>query len=192
MSLPRDFIEELRTRTSLTHVAGRTVIWDKRKSNPSKGNMWAPCPFHQESSASFHVDDRKGQYYCFGCRAKGDVFSFVREKENVGFIEAVRILALEAGMPIPELSQPSHAQGQRQTQDAASEENMDFIVCECSCGKTSKVPAGEVEPYLGEKLTSANALSLLTKLRCAECGSSPKYVFDDQLNQLFGPAKGSP
>jgi len=63
--------------------------------------MWAPCPFHQEKSASFHVDDRKGYYYCFGCHAKGDALSFVRETENVSFMEAVEILAREAGMQMP-------------------------------------------------------------------------------------------
>jgi DNA primase len=77
-------------------------MWDARKSNQGKGDMWAPCPFHQEKSASFHVDDRKGFYYCFGCHAKGDAISFVRETENVSFMEAVEILAREAGMPMPE------------------------------------------------------------------------------------------
>jgi DNA primase len=77
-------------------------MWDARKSNQGKGDMWAPCPFHQEKSASFHVDDRKGFYYCFGCHAKGDAISFVRETENVSFMEAVEILAGEAGMPMPE------------------------------------------------------------------------------------------
>lgn len=101
MSLPPGFLDELRTRMSLTQVVGRKVIWDQRKSNQGKGDMWAPCPFHQEKSASFHVDDRKGFYYCFGCHAKGDAISFVRETENVGFMEAVEILAREAGMPMP-------------------------------------------------------------------------------------------
>ena len=101
MSLPPGFLDELRTRLSLSQVVGRKVMWDARKSNQGKGDMWAPCPFHQEKSASFHVDDRKGFYYCFGCHAKGDAISFVRETENVGFIEAVEILAREAGMPMP-------------------------------------------------------------------------------------------
>jgi DNA primase len=101
MSLPPGFIDELRTRVSLSSVVGRKVTWDLRKSNMGKGDMWAPCPFHQEKSASFHVDDRKGFYYCFGCHAKGDAVSFVKETENVGFLEAVEILAREAGMPIP-------------------------------------------------------------------------------------------
>lgn len=102
MSLPPGFLDELRTRSSLSQVVGRKVMWDARKSNQGKGDMWAPCPFHQEKSASFHVDDRKGFYYCFGCHAKGDAISFVRETENVGFMEAVEILAREAGMPMPE------------------------------------------------------------------------------------------
>ncbi len=101
MSLPPGFLDELRNRTSLSQVAGRKVIWDTRKSNQAKGDMWAPCPFHQEKTASFHVDDRKGFYYCFGCHAKGDAISFVRETENVGFMEAIEILAREAGMEMP-------------------------------------------------------------------------------------------
>ena len=102
MSLPPGFLDELRTRLSIGQVAGRKVMWDNRKSNPGKGDLWAPCPFHQEKTASFHVDDRKGFYYCFGCHAKGDAISFVQETENVGFMEAVQILAAEAGMPMPE------------------------------------------------------------------------------------------
>ncbi len=101
MSLPPGFLDELRTRTSLAQVVGRKVMWDMRKSNQGKGDMWAPCPFHQEKTASFHVDDRKGYYYCFGCHAKGDAISFVRETENVDFMEAVEILARESGMQIP-------------------------------------------------------------------------------------------
>lgn len=101
MSLPPGFLDELRTRLSLSQVVGRKVMWDQRKSNQAKGDMWAPCPFHQEKTASFHVDDRKGYYYCFGCHAKGDAISFVRETENVSFIEAIEILAGEAGMQMP-------------------------------------------------------------------------------------------
>ncbi len=104
MSLPAGFLDDLRERTSLTQVVGRKVMWDNKKSNPGKGDMWAPCPFHQEKTASFHVDDRKGFYYCFGCHAKGDAIGFVKETENVGFMEAIEILAREAGMPVPKAS----------------------------------------------------------------------------------------
>ena len=102
MSLPPGFLDELRARVSVTQVVGRKVTWDYKKSNQNKGDMWAPCPFHQEKTASFHVDDQKGFYYCFGCHAKGDAISFVKETENVNFIEAVEILAKEAGLQMPE------------------------------------------------------------------------------------------
>ncbi|MGR3271049.1 DNA primase [Thalassococcus profundi] len=116
MSLPPGFLDELRTRTSLSQVVGRKVLWDNRKSNQGKGDMWAPCPFHQEKSASFHVDDRKGYYYCFGCHAKGDAISFVRETENVGFMEAVEILAQEAGMPMPKRDPQAQQKADRRTE----------------------------------------------------------------------------
>ncbi|PSL20021.1 DNA primase [Shimia abyssi] len=116
MSLPPGFLDELRTRTSLTQVVGRKVMWDQRKSNQGKGDMWAPCPFHHEKTASFHVDDRKGYYYCFGCHAKGDAISFVKETENVEFMEAIRILADEAGMKIPERDPQAQQKADRRTQ----------------------------------------------------------------------------
>ncbi len=101
MSLPNGFLDELRTRVTLSSIVGKKVTWDMRKSNLAKGDFWAPCPFHQEKSASFHVDDRKGYYYCFGCHAKGDAVTFVKESENLSFIEAVTVLAGEAGMQMP-------------------------------------------------------------------------------------------
>lgn len=116
MSLPPGFLDELQNRLSLSHVVGRKVTWDNRKSNPGKGDMWAPCPFHQEKTASFHVDDRKGFYYCFGCHAKGDAIAFVRETENVDFMEAVKILAAEAGIPMPERDPQAQAKADRRGQ----------------------------------------------------------------------------
>lgn len=101
MSFPPAFLDELRSRLTLSDVAGRKVTWDRRRSNAARGDFWAPCPFHQEKTASFHVDDRKGFYYCFGCHAKGDLIGFVRETENVDFPEAVEMLAREAGLEVP-------------------------------------------------------------------------------------------
>jgi len=101
MSLPPGFLEELRNCSSLSQVVGRKVTWEQKKTNISKGDYWAPCPFHSEKTASFHVDDKKGFYYCFGCHEKGDAISFIRNSENVSFIEAVEILAREAGMTMP-------------------------------------------------------------------------------------------
>lgn len=115
MSLPPGFLEDLKTRLSIAQVVGRKVTWDQRKSNPGKGDYWSPCPFHQEKTASFHVDDRKGFYYCFGCHAKGDALGFVKDTENVGFMEAVEILAREAGMPVPKRDPKAQKQADRRT-----------------------------------------------------------------------------
>ena len=115
MSLPDGFLDELRTRLSIAQVVGRKVIWDTRKSNVGKGDYWSPCPFHQEKTASFHVDDRKGFYYCFGCHAKGDALKFVREIENVGFMEAVEILSSEAGIPMPKRDPVAQKKADRRT-----------------------------------------------------------------------------
>lgn len=101
MSLPSGFLDELRARSSIAQVAGKKVSWDPKKTNVNRGDYWAPCPFHQEKTASFHVDDKKGFYYCFGCQAKGDALGFIRETENVTFMEAVEILAQECGMTVP-------------------------------------------------------------------------------------------
>lgn len=122
MSLPPGFLDELRTRLSIRDVIGRKVMWDQRKSNQAKGDMWAPCPFHQEKTASFHVEDSKGFYYCFGCHAKGDVFKFVQETENVGFMEAVQLLAQEAGMPMPERDPRAQEKADRNTELARATE----------------------------------------------------------------------
>jgi len=116
MSLPPGFLEDLRTRVTLSRIVGRKVTWDQRKSNQAKGDLWAPCPFHQEKSASFHVDDRKGYYYCFGCHQKGDAVSFVRDTENLSFIEAVEVLAREAGMAMPEADPRAAARADRRTE----------------------------------------------------------------------------
>jgi DNA primase len=135
MSLPPGFLDELRTRTSLSGVVGRKVMWNTRKSNPGKGDMWAPCPFHQEKSASFHVDDRKGYYYCFGCQAKGDAISFVRETENVGFMEAIQILAGEAGMEVPRSDPKAQEKADERTELAAvMEQAVQFFRLQLSTG----------------------------------------------------------
>lgn len=116
MSLPPGFLDELRTRVSLSDVVGRKVMWDQRKSQPGKGDLWSPCPFHHEKTASFHVDDRKGFYYCFGCHAKGDALKFVQETENVSFMEAVEILAGEAGLEMPKRDPKAAEKQDRRTQ----------------------------------------------------------------------------
>lgn len=116
MSLPPQFLDEIRARVPLSRVIGRKVVWDQRRSNQAKGDWWAPCPFHGEKTASFHVDDQKGFYYCFGCHAKGDALTFLREAEGMGFLEAVELLASEAGLQMPERDPRAAQRADRRTQ----------------------------------------------------------------------------
>lgn len=102
MSISPAFLDELRNRVPVSRIVGRKVTWDLRRSNQAKGDWWAPCPFHGEKTASFHVDDQKGFYYCFGCHAKGDALKFLMESDGLDFIEAVKSLASEAGLAMPD------------------------------------------------------------------------------------------
>ncbi|QFS83851.1 DNA primase [Roseivivax sp. THAF40] len=154
MSLPPGFLDELRTRTSLVQVVGRKVMWDKHKSNQAKGDMWAPCPFHQEKSASFHVDDRKGFFYCFGCQAKGDAITFVKDSENVGFMEAVEILATEAGMQMPARDPRAQEKADRRTELArVMEDAVRFYRMQLKTGA-----AAAARDYLAGRALDAAAL----------------------------------
>ena len=101
MRFSDQFLDEIRQRLPITQVVGEHVLWDKRKSQPGKGDMWACCPFHGEKSPSFHADDRRGIYHCFGCGVSGDHFRFLTEKAGMSFPEAVERLAGMAGVPMP-------------------------------------------------------------------------------------------
>lgn len=90
------FKEELRARVTLSDLIGRKVRLT-RAGREFKGC----CPFHNEKTPSFYVNDDKQFYHCFGCGAHGDVIGFTMQHENLSFIEAVSQLATEAGMEMP-------------------------------------------------------------------------------------------
>jgi DNA primase len=100
MSLPPDFLDRIRQALPLSQVIGR------RTKLVRKGReMTGLCPFHNEKSPSFWVNDDKGTYYCFGCQAKGDLINFVQETERLSFMEVVERLAGEAGLEVPVASE---------------------------------------------------------------------------------------
>lgn len=92
-----DIIEEVRSRNDIVDVIGGYVSLKKQGNSYS-----ACCPFHHEKTPSFHVSRDKQLYHCFGCGASGNVFTFIREYENFGFTEALKMLADRAGMSLPE------------------------------------------------------------------------------------------
>lgn len=101
MRFSNSFLDEIRDRVQISDVIGRRVSWDKRKTNVSRGDYWACCPFHGEKSPSFHCEDRKGRYHCFGCGVTGDHFRFLTELEGLSFPEAVQQIADMAGVAMP-------------------------------------------------------------------------------------------
>jgi DNA primase len=94
MALPANFLDELRSRSPIAAVIGRSVKLT-RSGRERKGC----CPFHGEKTPSFYVYD--DHYHCFGCGAHGDVISFVMQSTGAGFMEAVEDLAAQAGLEVP-------------------------------------------------------------------------------------------
>ncbi|WP_018632181.1 DNA primase [Neomegalonema perideroedes] len=121
MRFSNAFLDELRARISISEIVGAKLLWDRKKSQPARGDFWARCPFHQEKSSSFHVLEGKGIFYCFGCQAKGGALEFVMKTENLSFPEAVERLATHAGMPLP--ARDPRAEAQREAQSGLVELN---------------------------------------------------------------------
>ena len=97
MYYPDELVEEVRMKSDIVDVIQGYVKIQKKGSS-----YFGLCPFHNEKSPSFSVSPSKQMYYCFGCGAGGNVFTFVMEYENYSFPEAVRFLAKRAGVNLPE------------------------------------------------------------------------------------------
>lgn len=92
----KDFVEYLKSRISIVDIISARIRLHK------VGNVWkALCPFHKEKTGSFHVDEAKGLYHCFGCDAGGDSIKFVMNYEKVSFWEAIEIIANQYGIEVP-------------------------------------------------------------------------------------------
>ena len=102
-----DIIEEVRSRNDIVDLISSYVPLKRKGSS-----YFGLCPFHNEKSPSFSVSRDKQMYYCFGCGAGGNVFTFIMEYENFTFPEAVRYLAERAGMELPEQELSAEAKQQ--------------------------------------------------------------------------------
>ncbi|MGB8843025.1 MAG: DNA primase, partial [Aliidongia sp.] len=96
MSFPPAFLDEIRSRVPLAEMIGRHTRLVKRGREYS-----GLCPFHNEKSPSFTVNEEKGFFHCFGCGAHGDVIGYVMQTQNLGFLDAIEALAAEAGLEVP-------------------------------------------------------------------------------------------
>ena len=95
---PAHWLDELRSRSDIVQVVSSYVGLKK-----SGRKYWGLCPFHGEKTASFSVDEEQQLYYCFGCKAGGNVISFIMDMERCSFHEAVEFLAERAHIPLPEM-----------------------------------------------------------------------------------------
>lgn len=103
--IPPDKLEQIRAASDIVDVIG-AVLPLKRAG----ANFTALCPFHKEKSPSFNVNPHRQIFHCFGCHKGGDVFTFIREYENLSFIEAVKRLADRASIPLEFENQPGQQQ----------------------------------------------------------------------------------
>ena len=99
MALPDSFLQELKSRCSITDVVSGYVNLKRRGRN-----LVGLCPFHSEKTPSFNLYPENGSFYCFGCGVGGDVITFIMKIENLDYIEAVKFLAQRAGLEMPENS----------------------------------------------------------------------------------------
>ena len=122
---PSAWLDELRQRADIVQVISGYVTL---KRNGHK--YWGLCPFHGEKTASFSVDPEKQLYYCFGCKAGGSVIQFIMDIERLEFQEAVRFLADQLHMPLPEMTDDPDHQRRRDQRDrllAANREAAQFF-----------------------------------------------------------------
>ena len=108
MTLSPAFLDELRHRTTLSTLVGRTL-----KLQKAGREYKACCPFHNEKSPSFYVNDDKGFYHCFGCSAHGDAIRWMTDQRGLPFMDAVKELAQAAGMELPAMDRAAADKAER-------------------------------------------------------------------------------
>src|SRR3546814_13121399 len=96
VSLSPQWLDELRARVTLSTLIGKTV-----KVQKAGREYKACCPFHNEKTPSFTINDEKGFYHCFGCGAHGDAIRWMTDQRGLPFMEAGKELAAGAGMEVP-------------------------------------------------------------------------------------------
>jgi len=149
MALSPQWLDELRTRTSLSGLVRRTVKLQRA------GNEWkACCPFHHDKSPSFYVNDAKGFYHCFGCGAHGDAIRWLTDNQGLAFMDAVKDLAAEAGLEVPAPDPAFAARAeQRATLHDATQAAQDWFVANLAS------PAGaQAREYLNARELDARTI----------------------------------
>jgi DNA primase len=96
MSIPSSFIDQLIDQADIVEVVGRRLQLNKKGSN-----FWCLCPFHDDSNPSMAVNQDKQFFYCFVCQESGNAIHFLRQYENLDFVDAIETLASSLGLTVP-------------------------------------------------------------------------------------------
>ena len=115
---PSSWLDDLRSRSDLVQIVSGYVGLKK-----SGRKYWGLCPFHGEKTASFSVDGERQLFYCFGCKAGGDVVRFIMEIEHLSFHEAVELLAERAHIPLPQMMDDEDYERRRSRRERLLEAN---------------------------------------------------------------------
>jgi DNA primase len=142
VTLSPQFLDELRARTTLSAVIGPSV-----KLIKAGREFKACCPFHNEKTPSFTVNDEKGFYHCFGCGAHGDAIRFLTDHRGLQFMDAVKELAGKAGMEVPA---PDPRERERQERSAGLHEVME-AASRWFVEQLDGVDGGPARAYLKER-----------------------------------------
>ena len=160
--------EQIRAASDIVDVIGSYLPLKK-----AGANFTALCPFHKEKSPSFNVNPHKQIFHCFGCHKGGDVFTFVKEYENIGFMDAVRRLAERAKIPLVFENTPG-AQESRHLKDQLLDIHEQLTTRWQNC--LANEAAGQLaRDYLAKRGVSADAIKLF------RIGAAPE-LWDDTVN----------
>ncbi len=160
--------EQIRAASDIVDIIGAYVPLKKNGAN-----FTALCPFHKEKSPSFNVNPHKQIFHCFGCHKGGDVFTFVKDYENIGFMDAVRRLAERAKIPL-EFENTPGAQESRHLKDQLLDIHEQLTTRWQNC--LANEAAGQVaRDYLAKRGVSAEAIKLF------RIGAAPE-LWDDTVN----------
>jgi DNA primase len=161
-------LERIRAASDIVDIIGAHLPLKK-----AGANFTALCPFHKEKSPSFNVNPHKQIFHCFGCHKGGDVFTFVKEYENIGFVDAVRRLAERAKIPL-EFDQNPAAQESRHLKDQLLDIHEQLTTRWQNC--LANEAAGQLaRDYLVKRGVSADAIKLF------RIGAAPE-LWDDTVN----------
>jgi DNA primase len=161
-------LERIRAASDIVDVIGGYLPLKR-----AGANFTALCPFHKEKSPSFNVNPHKQIFHCFGCHKGGDVFTFVKEYENIGFVDAVRRLADRAKIPL-ELDNDPAAQQTRHIKDQLLKIHEEITQRWQAC--LANEAAGQLaRDYLAKRGVSAEAIKLF------RLGAAPE-AWDDTVN----------